>query len=243
MQRHLAWRQDTDLFSSWIEEQGFPNQQPVPKSARLGDRNGGLASPSTAIQRSAPASVWALHEHARSHRPGPDGRGCLRLWHRTRLDRPVGRSARVGGDIVCRCALPQTRDRSTPFQVLDRSRDPAHGARHRCGHLAVEADRPKATMTRRAGARTRAAGQGTDLGGRRWDTRRTNAREGGKVAQGGFRRGARTRPAHVSLGAAMVPGAPADPECPVFSQVVAGRSSAQVWMLRATGLFRGVLRL
>src|SRR5919106_5025574 len=94
--------------------------------------------------------------------------------------------------------------------------------------------------SRRSGARARAPGQGTNLVGRRSDTRRTNAREGGKVARRGFPGACislRTR----QTCAVMVPGAPADPECPLFCQVVAGRSSvAGVGFLGGGGSAGGV---
>jgi hypothetical protein len=61
---------------------------------------------------------------------------------------PARGSARVGGDIVRRCPLPQTCDCPTTFQLLDRSRDPAHRARPSGCDLAVQADRLRAIMRR-----------------------------------------------------------------------------------------------
>ena len=60
---------------SGFKSRGFLTKRLVPRSARLGDRNGNLANPSTATQHPASSSVRALHEHAQSHRPGADGRG------------------------------------------------------------------------------------------------------------------------------------------------------------------------
>jgi hypothetical protein len=54
----------------------------------------------------------------------------------------------LAANVVCRCALPQTCDCSTTFQLLDRSRDTGIGTGPGGRDLAVETDRLKSTMRR-----------------------------------------------------------------------------------------------
>jgi hypothetical protein len=132
--------------SAWLQVQEFPNQETGTEGARLGDNNGYLANSSPLARQSAAPSLRAVHEQTQGHRLSADRRRCLRLRHCARLAGFVGRFARVGGDIVCRCPLPQTCDCATAFQLPDRSRDPADGARGGRRDLPVQAGRLRASM-------------------------------------------------------------------------------------------------